>query len=181
MNLELYDLSQVETSLKSKELKSIERPNMDETFLEMARSLAKRSSCLRRGYGAVAVDPEDNSVISSGYNGGYRKGINCCDRGYCIREELDIPHGERYELCESIHSEMNVCLQAKAKDLKGAIVYLYGLDKKTGLPVKEINPCKMCDRVLRNVLVSEIRCWEKGKIVRKSLHTDVYMCGRNGT
>lgn len=159
------------------ELEKRSRPSMDETYLKVARSFAERSSCLRRGYGAVIV--KEKIVVSIGYNGGVRGGVNCCNRGQCKRKSLQIPQGERYELCEAIHAEVNACLNARA-DLKGSTLYLYGIDFKTGLPVENIAPCMICEKVIRNVGIAEIKFYQNENIKTVSLHTDQVLCGRNG-
>lgn len=180
MNLTPEEKLKLSEILQGKEIKPISRPSMDETFLKVAKALAERSACLRRGYGAVAVDPKTNTMITSGYNGGYRKGVNCCDIGYCARVELNIPHGTRYESCRStIHAEMNVCQHAKSSDLKDSVLYLYGIDKQTGLPVEDVCPCELCGNMLRNAFVSEIRFYKDGEI--RSKHLDTLLCGRDGT
>lgn len=179
MNISVEDMRELKEGLKKKKYNPLERPSMDDTYLQVARVFSERSSCLRRGYGSVIV--KNDEVIATGYNGSYRGGINCCDRGNCIREELGIIPGERYELCESQHSESNACLQAKRSDLIGSTLYLYGIEKKTGLPVEDVKPCKMCERLLKNAGVKEIKFYKKGKIETMSLHVDIYMCGRNGT
>lgn len=168
----------LEEKLKEQGYIKMERPTMEETYLGVARVFAERSSCLRRGYGAVII--KNDEIIGTGYNGGYRGGINCCDRGKCKREELNVPPGERYELCESLHAESNACLQAKRADLIGSTLYLYGIDKKTGKPVKDVAPCKMCERLLKNAEVKEIKYYKDGEIKTTSLHVDKYFCGRNG-
>lgn len=180
MDITKEDMELLKESLKTHNIQKIERPSMDETYLKMAKALAERSACLRRGYGAVAVNPETNEVIALGYNGGARKGDNCCEIGYCVREELHIPAGQRYEYCRgTIHAEMNVCQSAKGSDLKGSTLYLYGLNKKTGEPVEEVNPCSLCSNMLKNVFVKELKCWKGGKIISKRLD-NIYMCGRKG-
>lgn len=159
----------IDTPRVLNETKKRSRPSMDETYLNVARCFAERSSCLRRGYGAVAV--KNKEIIATGYNGGPRGGVNCCDIGNCKREELNIPPGERYELCRGIiHAEMNVCQQAKRSDLKGATLYLYGLEFKTGEPVERVKPCTMCDNFLRNAEFKDIVFYNpEGRIERQEL------------
>src|SRR5271157_5682643 len=80
-------------------------PAREDYFLEIAKVVASRSTCLRRRYGAVIV--KDNVIVSTGYNGAPRGSINCVDKGSCRRKELNVPAGERYELCEAVHAEQN--------------------------------------------------------------------------
>ena len=153
---------------EQKKAKTIERPSMDETYLKVAQAFSERSSCLRRGYGAVAV--KDGEIIATGYNGGYRGGVNCNEIGYCERDKQNIPPGERYELCRGIiHAEMNICQQAKRTELKDSVLYLYGIDKKTGEPVEVVKPCSICESMLKNAQVKKIVSWRGGKIVKETL------------
>ena len=80
-------------------MKRIDKNNY---YLDMAEAALERSTCLRRKWGAVIV--KDDEIISTGYNGAPRGRKNCTDIGTCIREELNIPRGERYELCRSVHA-----------------------------------------------------------------------------
>jgi len=150
------------------------RPSMDETYLKVARDFAERSSCLRRGYGAVAV--KNKEIVATGYNGGPRGGVNCCEIGTCKREELNIPPGERYELCRGIiHAEMNVCMQAKRTDLIDSDLYLYGIDFKTGKRVSQAMPCRICESMIRNAQIKRIICYNpNGEIIKVSLAEDVW-------
>ena len=132
------------------------RPSKDEYYYNIAKTVSDRSTCLRRKYGAIIV--KDDCIVASGYNGSYRGFINCSDKGVCRREELKIPHGERYELCESVHAEMNAVINAARQGVSvlNGILYLYGYDYKEE---KELSakPCMMCNRVIRNAGIKEIR------------------------
>ena len=86
------------------------RPDWDTYFLNIAKAICMRSTCLRRNYEAVIVD-SSKAIVSTGYNGSPVGDINCCDYGKCKREELHVPKGERYELCKAIHAEQNALLQ----------------------------------------------------------------------
>ncbi len=114
----------------------------------MAASALERSTCLRRKWGAVIV--KDDEIISTGYNGSPRGRKNCSDIGSCIREELHIPRGERYELCRSVHAEQNAIISAARKDMLGATLYEVGVDAKTGDYVENAMPCAMCKRFIIN-------------------------------
>lgn len=121
------------------------RISKQEYYLNIAREVAKRSTCLRRKYGAVIV--KDDQIIATGYNGSPRGDVNCCDTGYCYREQMGIPHGEQYEKCVAVHAELNACLHAGRTAAIGAILYLAGIDAKTGEPIED-KPCLMCERVI---------------------------------
>lgn len=123
-------------------------------YLNIAQTVLQRSTCIRRANGAVIVSPED-FVISTGYNGSCRGSKNCSDLNICKREELNIPSGERYELCVSVHAEQNAIISART-DLKGSTLYLVGIDAKTG----ELNPstfsCLLCSRLIKNVGIEKV-------------------------
>ena len=99
-------------------------------YLNIAREVAQRSTCLRRKYGAVIV--KDEQIISTGYNGAPRGEANCYDVGVCERERLLVKAGERYELCKSVHAEQNACLHAGRSKAMGGTMYTIGIDVKTG-------------------------------------------------
>ncbi len=117
-------------------------------YLDLADVVAQRSTCLRKHYGAVIV--KNDEVISTGYVGAPRGRQNCTDIGRCIREEMKIPRGERYELCRSVHAEMNAIICAPRAEMLGASMYLSGVDARTGAYVEHTNSCSMCKRVIIN-------------------------------
>ena len=91
--------------------KIYERPSKHLYYLKIAKEVSTRSTCLRKKYGSVIV--KNDTIISTGYNGSPRLTANCIDLGYCRREQMNIPRGERYELCRSVHSEMNAIINAE--------------------------------------------------------------------
>ena len=93
-------------------------------YLDIADSVSERCTCLRRRYGAVIVN--NDQIISTGYVGAPRGRKNCTDLGYCVRNQLNIPRGERYELCRSVHAEMNAIINAPRERMLGATLYLCG-------------------------------------------------------
>ncbi len=119
------------------------RPGWDEYFLEMAKLVSKRSTCLRRQVGAVAV--RDKRILATGYNGAPPGLAHCIDIG-CIREKLKIPSGQRQELCRGLHAEQNVIIQAVLHnvDLKGCSLYVTN------------QPCVTCAKMLISAGVKEI-------------------------
>ncbi|MBR3211238.1 MAG: cytidine deaminase [Bacilli bacterium] len=123
-------------------------------YLDIAESVTERSTCLRRKWGAVIVNNDE--IISTGYNGAPRGRKNCDDLGYCLREKLNIPRGERYELCRSVHAEQNAIISAARKDMIGATLYMVGKDAKTGEYVENSNSCAMCKRVVINSGIKDI-------------------------
>ncbi len=117
-------------------------------YLDIAEAALERSTCLRRKYGAVVV--KNDEIISTGYNGAPRGRKNCMDLGYCVREKLNIPRGERYELCRSVHAEQNAIISAPRKDMIDATLYMVGVDAKTGKYVQNSMSCSMCKRFIIN-------------------------------
>lgn len=123
-------------------------------YLDLAESVAQRGTCLRRNYGAVIV--KNDEVISTGYVGAPRGRKNCTDIGRCVREELKIPRGERYELCRSVHAEMNAIISASRDKMIGSALYLVGVEVKSGAYVSESNSCSMCKRFIINAGIETV-------------------------
>ena len=123
-------------------------------YLDIAESVLERSTCIRRCFGAVIV--KNDEIISTGYNGAPRGRKNCSDLGYCMREKLNIPRGERYELCRSVHGEENAIISASRKDMIGSSLYLVGKNFDNDEYVKDARPCAMCKRVIINSGIEKI-------------------------
>ncbi|MBR7078280.1 MAG: cytidine deaminase [Clostridia bacterium] len=123
-------------------------------YLDLAEVVAKRGTCLRRHYGAVIV--KNDEVVSTGYVGAPRGRQNCSDLGKCIRQELKIPRGERYELCRSVHAEANAIISAARRDMLGASMYLTGIEAGTGDYVANSCSCSMCKRLIINAGISTL-------------------------
>jgi dCMP deaminase len=123
-----------------------------EHYLGIADAVSKRGTCLRRNYGSVIV--KDDHIVSTGYNGAPRGRVNCCDLGKCYRQEHNIPQGERYECCRSVHSEMNAVINASSEEMKGATLYLVGHENDGSLT--DANCCMMCKRVIINSGISHV-------------------------
>lgn len=117
-------------------------------YLDIAEAVLGRGTCLRRNYGSIIVNNDE--IISTGYSGAPRKRQNCIDLGFCMRDKLNIPRGERYELCRSVHSEANAIISAARRDMIGSTLYLVGKDMKTGEYVVNANPCSMCKKLIIN-------------------------------
>ena len=132
----------------------MDRIDKNNYYLDIAQSALERSTCLRRKYGAVIV--KNDEIISTGYNGAPRGRKNCTDVGTCIREELKVPRGERYELCRSVHAEQNAIISAPRKDMIGATMYIVGVDAKTGKFVENSMPCALCKRFIINSGITSI-------------------------
>ena len=126
------------------------RISKDEYYRNIALAVAKRSTCLRRQYGAVIV--KGDNIIATGYNGSARGEPNCCDVGECWRQAHNIPHGSMYEMCVAVHAEDNAISQA-GREAIGATLYLAGLED--GKPIKA-EPCMMCARKIRNARIAKV-------------------------
>lgn len=125
-----------------------QRPSKENYYLDIAQTVAKRGTCLRKNYGAIIV--KNDSIISTGYNGAPRGRKNCCDLKFCMREKLNIPRGERYELCRSVHSEANAIIAAPRDQMIGATLYLVCTDGRSGELVSGTTCCSMCKRMVIN-------------------------------
>jgi len=125
----------------------MDRIDKQEYYLNIAREVSKRSTCIRRQYGAVIVNHDE--VIATGYNGAPRGHDNCCDVGECYREKHQVPHGEQYEKCIAVHAEQNAIISAARRDMIGATLYLSGYDAQTGEEL-EAEPCLICRRMIAN-------------------------------
>ena len=124
------------------------RTDKDNYYLDIADTVLKRSTCLRRKYGAIIV--LNDEIIATGYNGAPRGRKNCPDIGKCLRVALDIPSGERYELCRSVHAEANAIISAARRDMIGATLYLAGRDSDTNELLDDRTSCTMCRRLIIN-------------------------------
>lgn len=131
----------------------MERRDKRNYYLDLAQTVSKRSTCLRRSYGAVIV--KNDEVISTGYVGAPRGRKNCSDLGYCIRAELKIPRGERYELCRSVHAEANAIISASRDKMIDATMYLAGVEPD-GRYVANSCCCSMCKRMVINAGIKEV-------------------------
>ena len=106
-------------------------------YLDIAETVIERGTCLRRNFGAIIV--RNDEIISTGYTGAPRGRNNCSDLGFCMRDKLNIPRGERYEMCRSVHAEANCIISASRRDMIGGTLYLAGRDAKTGELVGDAN------------------------------------------
>lgn len=131
----------------------MERRDKTNYYLDLAEVVSKRSTCLRRRYGAVIV--KNDEVVSTGYVGAPRGRKNCSDLGYCIRSQLNIPRGERYELCRSVHAEQNAIISAPRDKMLGSTMYLCG-NEIDGTYVKNSCCCALCKRLVINAGIDTV-------------------------
>ena len=132
---------------------SNERISKDRYYLGLAEAVLARSTCLRRHYGAVIVNNDE--VISTGYNGAPRGEANCSDVGTCERERLNVPKGERYELCVAVHAEQNAIISASRDKMQGATIYITGKEVSNGAYANPA-PFMICRRFIKNAGIT--RC-----------------------
>ncbi|MGN0536491.1 MAG: deoxycytidylate deaminase [Acutalibacteraceae bacterium] len=123
-------------------------------YLDIAETVLERGTCLRRNFGAIIV--KNDQIISTGYVGAPRGRKNCIDMGVCVRETLQVPRGERYELCRSVHAEANAIIHASRNDMIGATLYLVGKDAKTNAYVENASACSMCKRMIINAGIEKV-------------------------
>ena len=120
------------------------RPSWDEYFMDMAVLTAKRSTCLRRQVGAVIV--KDKHIIATGYNGAPRGVPHCDEKGGCLRQQLNVPSGERHELSRALHAEQNAIIQAATlgQSIEGGTIYVTN------------QPCVICAKMIINAGIRRI-------------------------
>ena len=132
-------------------MKRIEKENY---YLDIAQTVLERSTCLRRCYGAIIV--RNDEIVATGYNGAPRGRKNCVDLGFCVREQMRVPRGERYELCRSVHAEANAIISAARRDMVGGTLYLVGRNAQTGELLHDATSCAMCRRMVINAGLSKV-------------------------
>ena len=130
------------------------RISKENYYLDIAETVSERSTCLRKRYGAIIV--KNDSIIATGYNGAPRGRENCSDIGYCMRDKLNIPRGERYELCRSVHAEANAISAAPREDMLGATIYMTCTDPKDGSLVPGTCSCMMCKKLIINAGIATV-------------------------
>ncbi len=121
-------------------MKRLTRPDSDEYFLKISSVVAERSTCRRHYVGAVAV--RDKHILATGYNGAPSGLKDCLELG-CLRDELNIPSGERHEICRGIHAEQNVIIQAS----------LHGVSLEGSTIYATHTPCRLCAKMLVNARI----------------------------
>ena len=143
----------------------MKRISKENYYLDIAETVLERATCLRRVYGAIIV--KNDEIIATGYNGAPRGRANCVDLGYCSREAMRVPRGERYELCRSVHAEANAIICASRRDMIGATLYLVGRtverDEATGALrqgayIENAVCCSMCKRLVINAGIAQVVC-----------------------
>lgn len=131
----------------------MQRRDKHNYYLDIADAVRNRSTCLRRSYGAIIV--KNDEIIATGYNGAPRGRKNCNELGYCMRDKLQIPRGERYEMCRSVHAEANAIISAARRDMIGAVLYLVGRESNGNL-IENSSSCAMCKRLVVNAGIATV-------------------------
>lgn len=131
-----------------------DRISKENYYLDIAQTVAERSTCMRRKFGAIIV--KDDSIVSTGYNGAPRGRANCNEINFCIREKLNIPRGERYELCRSIHAEANAIIAASRDRMIGSTLYMACVSPEDGSLFAGTSSCMMCKRQIINAGIETV-------------------------
>lgn len=132
----------------------VERISKQNYYLDIAQTVAERSTCLRKAFGAIIV--KNDVIVSTGYNGAPRGRKNCCDLGWCLREEMKIPRGERYELCRSVHAEANAIIAAPREQMLGATLYMTCINPDSRDLVPDTCSCMMCKKLIINAGIETV-------------------------
>ena len=132
----------------------MQRVSKENYYLDIAQTVAERSTCLRKKYGAIIV--KNDVIVSTGYNGAPRGRKNCNDLQFCMRDKLNIPRGERYEMCRSVHSEANVIIAAPREQMLGSTLYMACVSPEDGSLVPGTSSCMMCKRQIINAGISRV-------------------------
>lgn len=133
------------------------RPDWEEYYLNITKEVAERSSCMSVKIGAIIV--KEGSIVSTGYVGAPRNTKDCFDRGNCLRRELKIPSGQRYELCRSVHAEQNAIINAArtGANIDGADMYLFGVKRTPkGDVLIKAYPCFICKKMIINAGIKRV-------------------------
>lgn len=133
---------------------SVQRVSKENYYLDIARTVAERGTCLRRKFGAIIV--KDDVIISTGYNGAPRGRKNCTDMNTCMRDKLGIPRGERYEMCRSVHAEANAIIAAPRDRMLGATLYMVCVNPNDGTLYDGTSSCMMCKRLIINAGIENV-------------------------
>lgn len=160
-----------------------QRISKENYYLDIAQTVAERSTCIRRKFGSIIV--KNDVILSTGYNGAPRGRKNCNDLGTCVRNELHIPRGERYELCRSVHSEANAIINASREQMLGATLYMACLNPADDSLYAGTCNCAMCKRLILNagiekVLIRDTPTEYRTVIVRDWIQDDDSLTGQFG-
>jgi dCMP deaminase len=127
------------------------RITKDEYYLEIAKLITKRGTCIRRNYGAVIV--QNDRIVSTGYTGSPRGSKNCIDSGACPRNESGCKQGNGYDVCRGVHAEQNAIINASSNDMIGSTMYV-----ACDVVIGPIRPCKLCRSMIINAGIRKVVC-----------------------
>ena len=146
------------TSVSGERRPNIKRPSKDDYYLDIAKAVAARATCMRRKFGAIIV--KDDTIVSTGYNGSARGVINCTESG-CLKDEVNAPHYSAYEFCPAVHAEENVVINAARNggSVLGGTLFIHGEYPNGGLSAAM--PCDRCKRAIINAGIETV-------VIRKS-------------
>ncbi|GAA0744270.1 deoxycytidylate deaminase [Clostridium oceanicum] len=130
------------------------RIDKDNYYLDICETILERGTCIRRNFAAIIV--KNDEIISTGYTGAPRGRKNCSDLGYCMRNELKVPRGTRYELCRSVHAEQNAIISARRQDMLNSTMYIVGKEYETSQYVLNASPCALCKRFIINAGIDKV-------------------------
>ncbi len=135
----------------------IERPQKDQYYLDIARVVSSRSTCLKVLIGAIIV--KQDQIIATGYVGAPRSTKSSLEHGFCLRQKLKIPSGTQYEMCRSVHAEQNAIINAARAgvSLLGGSIYIYGVQRPSG-EVLNAFPCFICKKMIINAGLERVIC-----------------------
>ncbi|MCX7778863.1 MAG: dCMP deaminase family protein [Patescibacteria group bacterium] len=144
--------------IKNKKIKlKNNRPSKENHYLHIAREISQRSTCFRVKIGAIIV--KDDAIVATGYVGAPRKTKDCFEHGFCLRDQLGIPHGHRYEICRSVHAEMNCLINAARTgvSLLNGEMFIYG-EYLSPAKKMDVLPCFLCKKMIINAGLKRVIC-----------------------
>lgn len=148
-------------SVRSMKRIDMKRPSKDEYYLDLAKTVCRRATCLKVEIGAVII--KDDQVVATGYCGAPRGTKSSLEHGFCLRTKLGIPSGYRYEMCRSVHAEQNAIINAARAgvSLLGGDMYIYGKRRNadgTDAGPLDAFPCFICKKMLINCGLKRVIC-----------------------
>jgi dCMP deaminase len=132
------------------------RPSKDKYYLDLAKTIGQRSNCYRSKLGAIII--RDDQIVATGYIGAPRQTKDCLERNNCLRDKMEIPHGQRYEICRSVHAEQNAIINAARAGVSilGGDIYISG-EGKDKEPINAF-PCYICKKMIINAGLKRAIC-----------------------
>jgi dCMP deaminase len=148
----------------------VKRPAKDIYYLDIARVVASRSTCLKVLMGAIIV--KEDQIIATGYVGAPRHTKSSLEHGFCLRKKLSVPSGTQYELCRSVHAEQNAIINAARAgvSLLGGDIYIFGKNRETG-KILDAFPCFICKKMIINAGLNRVITSTQGKQQLKIFNT----------